>query len=216
MSTLKKLVVSCVWCALVILASVPHAFAQEDCPVPSGAERQQQLARLLETLNSPDPTATIPLFEAVMQGCDATMRRLALRTALQSDDPVLQELAVAGLMASASSILVSIEIPEGTNNGYTDTFMASTGGGIEVLISEFDGSTGEFSTQVSGTEGDEPSGRGAVQGRRISFNVDASPIYSAAGICRGFLSSGADNITLEGRLACEYNIDLIASTTLLE
>ena len=193
---------------------VSDAVAQ-DCQIATGPERQQEMRRVLEELNSVDPTVSIPTFEVVMQGCDAALRRLALRTALQSDDPVLQDLAVSGFLSGAASLVIQLQSPQETNTS-TDTFMTLSGGRLEIIISNFDPVTGTFGTRIAGRSSDEETGRGAAVGRRISFDADARHIFGNAGTCRGVLSSGSSSAVLQGTLACERYIELIATINLLE
>lgn len=198
----------------VVLTVTSEAVAQ-DCPISTGPERQQEMQRVLEELNSPNPTVSIPTFEIVMQGCDATMRRLALRTALQSDDPILQELAVSGFLSGSASIIVYLELPEDANS-YAVRFMTDSGGRIEVMISGFEASTGTFGARIAGGNSDETTGRGTVIGRRISFDADASHVYSSARTCRGVLSGESESASLVGTLACDSSIEMSATINLLE
>lgn len=208
----------CLWIATIVVLAMllwPQPGSAQDCPVGTGPERQQEMRLVLESLNSPDPTVSIPTFETVVQGCDLTLRRLALHTALQSADPVLQELAVLGVISGLESIVLILDPPEETS-GQSRTFFNNSGERLEILIADFDYLTGSFHAQFSGGGADEFDGRGNVAGRRLSLEANARHIYSGANICRLALSGEPGSASLNGALTCANTIDLRASLDLLD
>lgn len=187
----------------IAFASVCAGSARAAEYVPSAAERRAQINRVIDALNSPDPTTRIITLEEATASKDANLRRIALSTAFASADPDLRGAALTAAVRLAPVFVVDIA------SGPAGEVRQGTGASFEVRINKFDRGTNTFRTSsrysrnpnasYAGTPVNEGASQGAVTGDRISFSVDLFQInYQCSGVAR--LQGGTTS--LKGTMSC--------------
>ncbi|MBW4024662.1 MAG: hypothetical protein HIU92_16315 [Proteobacteria bacterium] len=97
----------------VLLIGGPHVAAiAQSAPSLSPAERQQQLQKLSDDLNNPNPLVRITVLEAVLAGNDGIARELATEIALGSSDEMMQSYTAKLLLSNTKLINVSVALPK--------------------------------------------------------------------------------------------------------
>ena len=190
----------CLFLVMVMALAVPSPARAQD------SERAQQLRRVIDGLNSPDPVTRLVTLEEAMGSDDANLKRMAIGTALSSSDQTLRASAMSAALSEKPSFVVEIT---GTSEGrkhHISTILNGTGGRIEASIVQFDRSTGAFLLTSSHSRHDEDGShitRGAVSGDRISFDINIRNIHpSSKGYCRGSVRARDDTSVLIGRMSC--------------
>ena len=151
----------------------------------SASERQQQLAKLLEDISSPNPAVRIATFEAALSSKDRTVRRIAIEQGLNSSDQIMRETALLHAIAPRSSIMISVE-PQKDAKPWEVAAAAAVGHRLEVYIFGFDLDTGIFFAATPYTSGHRNNDRSPLQynaqqsalaGDRLSFSFDTIASY---------------------------------------
>ena len=166
---------------------------------PSAAERRAQINRVLDGLNSPDPTTRIIMLEEATASKDGNIRRIALSTALASSDPDLRGAALVAAVRSAPMFVVELTATTGSDS----VVRSGTGGGLEVRISRFDRSANTFRTSSRYAAGaineTGTASQGAISGDRLSFSINLFQLdYECSGVAR--LQGGT--ASLKGTMGC--------------
>lgn len=207
--------------ALFTIASVApdQAFAQGAGGRLSQGERQQQISKVIEDLNGPDPAVRIAAFEAATASRDRVLVRVAIEQGLNSKDQVIRESALLQAMSSLRSIYLQIA-PTNAPNSDGAAFAAQTiGGGFQLLIFGFNAATGEFSAAMPSSPSQTDngvirysSGAAGLSGDRLSFQFPLNERWLAgAGSntntrlkrCSGNLKLGASGPVMTGRMTCQ-------------
>ena len=184
--------------ATLLALGVPcYAAQQPASPTQpaSAAQRQAQIDRIRDGLNSPDPTKRVVTLEQALASKDAVLRRIALSAALASSDSDLRSMALAAAVRSAGTFVV--DVSRGTS-------VFKVPPSFEVRIKKFDILTGQFeaSSALSWQSNDERPG--AVDGDRLSFEVDTSRIQGYS-TCSGVARLETASSILKGSLTCTYS-----------
>lgn len=164
-------------CAAVVLLAQP-AFAQKI----SAAERQQQLSKLVEDINSPDPALRVATFEAAIASNDRTIRRMAIEQGLNSKDQIMRETALLRAMEGRRSMILDLSATA-SPKPWEPAAIDAVGGRLEVYVFDFNASTGQFGSATPYSSGDLRNdvvffntGSAAVSGDRISFSFDTQRV----------------------------------------
>ncbi|MEA2667040.1 MAG: hypothetical protein QOI11_3984 [Candidatus Eremiobacteraeota bacterium] len=189
---------------LLILSGVVFQRPASAQQTPSAAQRQAQINRVIDGLNSPDPAARLATLEQAVGGKDANLRRVALSTAFASSDGVLRSAALSAAVGSASSLVVEMSPSGQSQEGGA---LRATAGNLEFRIVRFDRTTNTFATSsrfavdVFGNSGNAHASQGSVSGDRISFSVALTQVkYECSGVAR-LQGSGT---TMKGTMSCTY------------
>lgn len=187
-----KLKAFCICAAVLAVAAAAQA---------QSGERAQEMQRVVDGLNSPDPVTRMITLEDVMERGDRNLKRVAISTALGSSDQTLRTAGVEAAFSQKPSFV--IEFVAG-KEGYL-RYWERSGGSIEVLISQFDADSGTFlaHTPYSRREnGQTVAFPGALSGDRISFHVDISDLYLHGHACRGSVSARDGGTLMKGTMSC--------------
>jgi hypothetical protein len=185
----------------VLLAASPSVAAG---PPFNAAQRQAQIERIRDGLNSPDPTKRLVTLEQALAAKDATIRRVALSTAFASSDGDLRAAALVAAVGSAPTFVVDITGADKAN----DSKYSSTGLGasFEVRIQQFDRSTGIFkaSTSASYLYNEPPRLLpGSVSGDRLNFEFSTDRLAGMHGAgCSGVARLQGGTTRLTGTMTC--------------
>jgi len=177
----------------------------------SPADRQAQLSRVEDGLNSGDQATRISTLEAAVAANDPDLRQFALNQSIaQTKDPVLRGAAFRAIIGSAASFVVTLTknfssgfMTRGGARIQADGLAAATGGSFEVHIANFDRTSGTFRaySSFSVNLGKLYVGDGTISGQRLSFRVPGYD-YADVNACSGTVILSADRPVLVGSMAC--------------
>ncbi|MBV9749963.1 MAG: hypothetical protein JO157_14230 [Acetobacteraceae bacterium] len=94
-----------------VLALWPALARSADAPARSPTERREELQRLSDDLNSPDPLKRLTTLDAVLQSNDLLAREIATRTALSSTDTEMRNYAALLLLSRTKVVNVELKLP---------------------------------------------------------------------------------------------------------
>ena len=186
----------------------------------SASERQQQLAKLLEDISSPNPAVRIATFEAALASKDRTFRRIAIEQGLNSSDQIMRETALLQAIAPRSSLMISVA-PVKDAKPWEIAAVRAIGGRLEVYAFDFNPETGVFFAATPYSSGDKDSNnspikynaqQSALAGDRLSFSFDTlssygtQPKWEFEAVRRDSPSKSADYRII----ACTGNLQLIS------
>jgi hypothetical protein len=166
----------------------------------SSAQRQAQINRVIDGLNSPDPAARLATLEQAVGSKDANLRRVALSTAFASSDVVLRSAALNAAIGSAATFVAEMTSPgQGTESGA----MRATAGNLEVRIVHFDRATNTFATATrfghSSANAAASAAQGALAGDRISFSAVLGQVEY---VCSGVARLSGSGTVMKGTMSC--------------
>jgi len=174
-------------------------------PKVSAAERQGEITRDLDLLNSPDPAVRLATLEVGVANGDRILRNLLLTSAFASSDPILRGAALAGAVGTAENIPITI-VGHGSNNHYLSEKIDEK---AYVFIRNFDQksltfdtiteyNTLTYSNQYKKNVSVPQSGM--VSGDRLSFVAD----FNDAGSPKCNVNLALDRVgsTAHGTMAC--------------
>jgi hypothetical protein len=197
--------------ALAVLLGAPVPGVSADAPY-NAAQRQAQIDRVRDGLNSPDPTKRLVTLEQAVATKDRTLRRVALSTAFASADSDLRSAALGAAVASSATFVVDITNPDPANTSHWIT--ARLGASFEVRIERFDAGRNAFEASSSSSlvkaNGAVQSLFGAVSGDRLSFDVNIGRVFSAnanSNQCRGVARLQGGSPLLRGSLNCVMQLE---------
>jgi|TARA_R110002051_G_scaffold273714_2_gene334378 hypothetical protein len=164
------------------------------------ADRAQQMQRVVDGLNSPDPVTRMVTLEDALANGDKNLKQIAISTALASSDQTVRTAAVEAAFSQKPSFVIEfVAGPEGKMD-----YWESTGGSIEVQIKDFNKDTGTFmGTTPYATSRDKQRvyKLGAISGDRISFDVSVGGF--AGDNCRGSVSAKDGGTLMKGTMSCD-------------
>ncbi|MDR3434995.1 hypothetical protein [Telmatospirillum sp.] len=179
-NTANRLIEGVALAPFALLGAGLGAIQQSDSPPKvSAADRQAEIARNLDLLNSPDPAVRLATLEVAVANGDRILRDLVLNSAFASSDPILRNAALAGTISTANTIPISIIGSRSDIHSFPDRI----GSNSYVFIRHFDQKTFTFDTITeynSTTYSNiykrtvDISQRGMVSGNRLSFVADFS------------------------------------------
>lgn len=166
------------------------------------------MRRVIEGLNSADPVTRIITFEEAMARGDKNLERIALQKAFTSSDVTLRSTALETVMSTKTTFVM--EVATQSNTVQSEQFMASTGGAINVQITDFDKATGDFfmHSNLSRRDRDRETREYSLRrhkanfsGDRISFeiNLGSSDLDDT---CKGTATLGPSGSALVGTMSC--------------
>ena len=187
----------------LLIAVVPVLSAAEQAPF-NAAQRQAQIDRIRDGLNSPDPTKRLVTLEQAVATKDRTLRRVALSTSFASADSDLRSAALGAAAASSSTFVVDIVSPEASNGSHWIT--TRLGSSFEVQMQSFDAGRNTFQTTSSYSRS---KATGAVSGDRLSFEINVERLFYDASVnqCRGVARLQGGSALLKGSLSCTVQLD---------
>ncbi len=187
----------------LLVAGVPVSSAAADAPF-NAAQRQAQIDRIRDGLNSPDPTKRLVTLEQAVATKDRTLRRVALSTAFASADSDLRSAALGVAVASSSTFVVDIVTADGSNSSHWIT--TKLGSSFEVQMLSFDAGRNTFQTTSSFSRS---KATGAVSGDRLSFATNIGRLFFDGGVneCRGVARLQGGSALLKGSLSCTAQLD---------
>jgi len=176
------------WLMAVLLAGVafqgsPDARAQE-------AGRREELSKVLDRINDPDPLMRIAVLEEVLARGNATEMQLAIKSALSGSDPDLKSLAMRGYAANlrdlyldsavAKEVQVVLEEADAKDRDAAAARRAisewrqATGDRLHVRLEKVDAKTGRFTAygmnRLNKTD-ERTAGDGHIVGTRMRMNI---------------------------------------------
>lgn len=171
-----------------------------------GADRAVVFERILEGLNSPDPVVRLTTLEDVFASGDQSVKRLASQTALASSDYSLRSAALEQILADRSALVMKFSP---TANSRREIAWEHTGGIIDLRLSQFDRSSGDFAVVSSHSAVDRASkrpvaGQGNLYGDRLSLLVDikGSTANSVIDKCRAAGTLASSGSVISGEMIC--------------
>ena len=189
----------CLFSMMILVLALPGPTQAQD------SERAQQLRRVIEGLNSPDPVTRLVTLEEAMGSDDANLKRMAIGTALSSSDKTLRATAMTAALSEKPSFVIEIT-GASDDKGVTSAVLDGTGGRLEATIVQFDRTTGAFLITSPHSRHDSSGShitQGAVSGDRISFDINIRNIFSTnRGYCRGSARARDGSSVLTGRMSC--------------
>ncbi|MCH8488942.1 MAG: hypothetical protein LAT81_03290, partial [Oceanicaulis sp.] len=174
--------------------------------VQAQSDRIEQINRVTEGLNSPNPAIRIVTLEEAMRSGDRTLRQFALQQALGSSDLTLRSTALSLHLEQDPTMLVeivSVAMPE-NSRAYDRAVDWAQGvaGAVDISIRGFDPQTGGFETFSSHSRVDPREGiatqTGNLSGDRLSFQVDVARSFGGSGECIGFLRLEGEGAIMQG------------------
>lgn len=202
-------------CLVAAVVSGSAAFAQSD--------RVEQINRVTEGLNSPNPAVRIATLEDAARSGDRTLRQFALQQALGSSDLTLRSTALFIHMEQNPTILVelvSINLPENDHGiDRAAEFARDLAGAIDLQIRNFDPASGAFLvfstfSRVHSREGVTVH-QGNLNGDRISYQVDLNGLGVSRGDCYGHLRLEGDGALMSGEIMCGRGRTYVTRSNLL-
>jgi hypothetical protein len=191
----------------LLFAEQPALVGAADAPF-NAAQRQAQIDRVRDGLNSPDPTKRLVTLEQAIAMKDRTLRRVALSTAFASADSDLRSAALGAAVASSATFVVDIVGAESSNSSHQIT--SKLGSSFEVQILGFDAGRNAFQTSSSYSIGKSS---GAVSGDRLSFDISVARLFyhsqfsEIVNQCRGVARLQGGSALLKGSLSCTMQLD---------
>ena len=185
---------------MVMALAVPSPARAQD------SERTQQLRRVIDGLNSPDPVTRLVTLEEAMGSDDANLKRMAIGTALSSSDKTLRATAMTAALSEKPSFVIEIT-GASDDTSVTPKVLEGTGGRIEATILEFDAAAGSMlitSPHSRASDDGDHITRGAVSGDRVSFDINIRNVFNhgTRGFCRGSARARDGSSILTGRMSC--------------
>lgn len=180
------------------------------------AKRREDLAKVVEQINDPDPLMRIAYLEEVLARGNATEIRLAVKAALGGSDADLKSVALMAYVASLSDLFIDSRISreledrlakgDANDAALTDIrhqlalWQARTGGRLQVRIAKMDTKTGKFNAYgmnelVQPVENYK--GEGQVTGTRVRIRTT----FINLRLCALDLAA-TPKLTLEGTATC--------------
>lgn len=187
-----KLKAFCICAAVLAVAAAAQA---------QSGERAQEMQRVVDGLNSPDPVTRMITLEDVMERGDRNIKRVAIAAALASSDHTLRTAGLEAAFSEKPSFV--IEFVAGAE-GYMH-YWERSGGSIEVVVSDFNSDTGTFLGHTPFSErknGQIVKLPGTMSGDRISFNVDVKDLYTSGITCRGSVNARSGGTVMKGTMSC--------------
>jgi hypothetical protein len=207
--------------ALLLSWISSSAFAQQRGGI-SQAERQQQIGKLIEDINGPDPAARIAAYEAAVSGGDQVLRRLAIQTGLSSQEQLLRESALRDSFTNRRSMVFDLSLrPQDASNPDVNSVLSAIGGRLEVYIFNFEPGGGQFlvATPFTSGEGSTTSyrfnaGLGTLAGDRLSVTFDtyAARTDRPSWAYRPVNSDGRPSASITYIRSCTANLSLLTGT----
>jgi len=176
------------WLMAVMLAGVafqgsPDVRAQE-------AKRREELGKVLDRINDPDPLLRIAVLEEVLARGNATEVQLAIKSALNGSDPDLKSLAMRGYAANLRDLYLDSSVPkevqaaleqaDDKDRGAAATRSAisewrqATGDRLHVRLEKMDAKTGRFTAYGMNRlnkPDDRTAGDGHIVGTRLRMSI---------------------------------------------
>jgi hypothetical protein len=198
-------------CALIALAAAPQVYGQDS------ARRREELARVIDKVNDPDPLMRIANLEEIIARGDATEVQLAVKTALASNDAELRGIALRGYAANLRDLYLDTRVPKELEAKLSEadprdrealqikqalaTWQRTTSNRLHVRIDKIDMKSGRF-VAYGMNRLDKPNeqmrGEGQIVGGRMRMDVG----FWGAKRCTIELSP-APSLNLEGTAVCE-------------
>lgn len=178
-------------------------------PPKDAAERQAEINRVIDALNSPDPATRLAGLEDVFRRTDANLRKVAMEIALSSSDNVLRGAALE--QALAASTHFNVRIISGMTPSHR--FYETTGGSFVVQYRGFNTAEDGFVTfSVYSDIKNNNNGeripqleRAFYRSSRMSFGINIERSANSAKSCQGFAKLEDGSPLLAGRLECHYS-----------
>jgi len=167
----------------VTLLGSPDAGAQE-------AKRREELSKVLDRINDPDPLLRIAVLEEVLARGNATEVQLAIKSALNGNDPDLKSLAMRGYAANLRDLYLDSALPEEVQAAIAQSnakdrdaaaarraiseWRQATGDRVHVRLEKMDAKTGRFTAYGMNrlSKPDErTAGEGHIVGTRMRMNI---------------------------------------------
>lgn len=181
--------------AIAVLSTSP-AMAQT-----SAAARAQQLEKLEEDLNSPDPNLRLAAFEVAMESSSLAMRRKALQISLGSADVGLKSIAIRYYFCDNSTVVLR----HAYDNNANVNFKGLQSGQRTIQIRNCDPIRGHFQTFVDREYLPEETMKlGSFTGSSVNFDYWLTIGAIGRGSCSVSLTLNDDN-DFVGPMSCEFN-----------
>ena len=189
----------------------------------SPSERREQLAKLTEGLNSPDPLERAAMLEATLQGEDLLARTIALQSALGSSDAIMRNYAATLILGRTQVMNIELSVPPDVQaqldkagddaakskvyQAYTWLFrvLGTSSYQVSFAISNFDAATGRLKVACQGEP--HPSGQAAdwSVGQLIGSSLEFHAVCNFPGTYRNECSASlqlASGGVFAGKLSC--------------
>lgn len=152
----------------------------------SGQSTKEKLNAVVDGLNDPDPITRLATYEDAMASENTTVKRLALRTALQSNDVDLQALALRSAFIDRNIIAFKLSADDSSSKGGNGkkNILEHYGNSLPLKIESYDPKTGTINGYCMAGKNRRP-GRykldGSISGREITIQ---SHCDVSAGNCK--------------------------------
>jgi hypothetical protein len=212
-----------------VLALWPLLARSADAPARSPTERREELQRLSDDLNNPDPLKRLTTLDAVLQSNDLLAREIATRIALSSADTEMRNYAALLLLSRTKVVNVALKLPpqlqeqsdqakgdpaklNEVSRAYPFTWadQYTHGSVIPFQFHDFDVSAGTFrSTCGEGQQSKDFDGQ--VTGAELQFRGQCAMRAGGLQMCSATMQLQPEGV-FAGTLACQsMEIPLLAS-----
>ena len=209
--------------ALPVTARLAQVRAQSQPPVSapvSSSERREQLAKISEGLNSPDPLRRMATLDSVLHDNDMLSRQLATQVALGSSDATMRDYAALLILSKTQIMNLELSMPpevqakldkagedadaqSKVQNAYLWVFRYLGGSGRHTAfqLHDFNPDTGQFKVTCQGEPKDSPTSVGQINGGSLEFRAVCDLINTYRNECAASLQLGAQGV-FTGVLSC--------------
>jgi hypothetical protein len=198
---------------------VPAADAQED-------KRREELAKVIDKINDPDPLMRIAALEEILARGNATEVQLAIKAAMNSNDPDLKSVALRGYLASQRDLYLDARLPKEVEAALEQAdakdreaivtrravaeWRQGTGDRVHVRLEKMDLKTGRFvaygMNRLDKTD-ERTRGDGHIVGTRVRMSV------GIWGVRRCVIELvPTQTLTLDGSATCDNMPRMLLST----
>ena len=92
--------------ALLALVALPSALSAQ-----SPQQRREELLKVRELINDPDPLMRVANFESIVKSNDALKIQTAVKIAMTSQDSTLRSLALQAYLAATEKVILEVTLP---------------------------------------------------------------------------------------------------------
>lgn len=191
-------------------------------PAVAQSDREAELRRVTDNLNSIDPIKRVVALEEAMAAKDPLLRAIAIRTAMASSDVTLRSVALSETIKTKSTLILKITGFKDDGDSNSRYLIEHTPGSLDLVISDLNAETGDFYVHSSFSSlRSEKNGKmeprkepANFSGDRLSFTLNIGNVLSTYDdhVCRGTTHLKEGSSLLTGTMNClgygNYDIEI--------
>jgi hypothetical protein len=202
---------------MAVLAAAAAFALAGGAAFPQEGKRREELARVIDRINDPDPLMRIAALEEILARGNQTEVQLAIKAALNGSDPDLRSVALRGYIAGVRELYLDVSVPQDVEAALAEAppkdqsaqqarraiaeMRKATGGRLQVRLDKVDMKAGRFVTYGMNrlSQPDERvRGEGQVVGTQVRMGVGIYRFRRCA-----VELSPTPALTLEGSATCD-------------